>query len=726
MKVLFFTRRTLHLQPGGDRVHVLETMEALRAKGHDVQLVLETKALRAALKNTSWDVLHSFNIGRIADQYPCYQARKQYPKLKWAISTIWVDYRAYDRKRLGLLRHLPYRWIEFTKLLGRALLSGDRWPALALLWLPSPFQQFAWAADYLFCTSEAEAHRIKTHTGLGQSVQVVPPGAEHIWAVPAANKREGWVVLGRIEGLKNQVAAVEAWIKLKGRGMNEPLTIIGDPAPNHPRYVRKLKTAIARANTLGVNVSWEPAVPPDHVPHLLAKARGVLIPSLFETYGLTALEGLRSGCQVVLSSAAESAAQLAPWVHLSAPNAGAIADAVWGAHQIPKEAMPSDDMSWSKAAERLELAYQIPSHFIAFTGSRGMPNRYGGYEEMVDHVGRGLADRGHRVWISTSSAHPEPHYHYPGIHRAKHWDPETWMGSAGQFVYDWISLRSLKRFTPDAHIALGTTSSGPWLRWAFWRGPSPLAVHMDGLEWMRGKYSPAVRSYLRRAEKWAAESAHYLISDNPGISDYLRCYPQPIVEIAYGVDPVTPLGAEALHAILAPLGLLQGAYTLILCRLVPENNVAMALQGLLDVGTVAVVGDWNNPHANDLLAHYGHHPNFIRLNAHFDPTYTQALRQGCQLYVHGHSAGGTNPGLLQAMAAGCRIAAHDNPFNRAVLGLEAAYFGSSQELLRHYQKVASLPDHRTASANYNWNDVTLSYAELAGKMRLNEGFTKDS
>ncbi len=715
MKVLFFARKTLHRQPGGDRVHLVQTMKALEAQGHKVRLVTGTSELKRSLAAETWDVLHSINLGRLADQFPCYAARKAHPHLKWAISTVWVDYSAYDRKRSFLLRFLPAPWVDFAKMLGRALLSGDRWPAWGLLWIRQPFQKMAWSADVLFASTDTEAARIRHATGLGASVKTVTLGRDHLNVAPAAPERRGWVVLGRVEGLKNQVAAVEAWILLKGRGFDAPLTLFGDAAPNHGRYVGKLCAALARAQAYGVDVEWKPALEPSELPQVLAASTGVLVPSLFETFGLTALEGLHAGCEVVLSSAAESASLLAPYVRTASPHAHALAKAVLAAHTalpLPKEAF-----TWEAAATSTVHGYAQSGHFIAFTGSRGMPNRYGGYEELVDHVGRGLADQGHRVWISTSSGHPDRDFHYPGIRRSRHLDPESWMGSAGQFVYDWISLRALKPWQPDAHFALGTTSSGPWLRWGFWRGRSPLAVHMDGLEWMRGKYSPAVRTYLRRAEAWATRGAQVLVSDNPGISTHLQAYQLPIEEIAYGVEAPTPLSHEALTQALEENGLASGGYALLLCRLVPENNIDLALDALLDEGPVAVLGDWSNAYAQTLLKLFGGHPHFIRLHANFDPQYTQALRQGCRLYVHGHSAGGTNPGLLQAMAAGCRISAHDNVFNRAVLGPNASYFSTPSDLQATWNHADHLPTFTAESTHYTWPAVTQAYADLASRLR---------
>ena len=179
-----------------------------------------------------------------------------------------------------------------------------------------------------------------------------------------------------------------------------------------------------------------------------------------------------------------------------------------------------------------------------------------------------------------------------------------------------------------------------------------------------------------------------------------------------------PLSPESLTQTLEESGLTPGDYALLLCRLVPENNIDLALDALLDEGPVAVLGNWSNAYAQTLLKLFGAHPNFIQLQANFDPNYTQALRQGCRLYVHGHSAGGTNPGLLQAMAAGCRISAHDNVFNRAVLGPNASYFTRPSDLVNAWKNTEDLPTFTSESTRYSWPTVTQAYADLAGRLRV--------
>jgi len=203
------------------------------------------------------------------------------------------------------------------------------------------------------------------------------------------------------------------------------------------------------------------------------------------------------------------------------------------------------------------------------------------------------------------------------------------------------------------------------------------------------------------------------VSDNPGISEHIKGYPTRIEEIAYGVHAVSRIDDKKAEAILKDLHLKAGDYALILCRIEPENNLDMALQALLPDCHVAVVGNWTTRHGKQLKKAYQDHPHFLPIDATYDPDETQALRQGCRLYVHGHSAGGTNPGLLQAMASNCPIAAHDNPFNRHVLGSEGRYFQQASDLSNAWLKSNYLyHDHHRQLQNYQWGDVINRYANL--------------
>ena len=636
----------------------------------------ESRDLKRALtQDGPWDVLHSINLGRWADQLPCLEARRRNPRLRWVVSSVLVDYGAYDAQRVPGASAVPSGILEAFKALVRAARGQDRWPGWRIVRPSKLAADLAWNADALVATTEQESDLLRSRWGLGASVFTVGPGADHLPLMPhpAGRVRRGWLLPARIEGLKNQVFALELWEHLARSGFTEPLRLYGDAAPNHGRYRRAVEQALESARAAGADVEWLPRLEPEELAAAYGAARGVLVPSLFETYGLTVAEARRAGCHVVAAPGVGAAAEWRGEVrvtelHLDAWEAAvraaeAEADVELGSALAPLR-------TWDRAAAELESIYAGLRGRLAITGSRGLPNRYGGYEELVDHLALGLAARGWRVDVATSSTHPVREWSHPGVRRRVHLDPEPWMGSAGQFIYDLLSLRDAARQRPDVHLTLGTTSSAPWLAIKGLRGSAPLAVHLDGLEWMRGKYSPAVQRYLKWAERTAAEAADLLVADHPEMARYAARYAKPCAEIAYGVDDPAPADLTVLRR----FGLQPGSYALIIARLVPENHVRLAAEALSPHCPVVVVGPWDNPEGRALQGH----PNVHLLGAQFDAEVLNALRAGCGLYVHGHSAGGTNPGLLQAMAAGCAIAAHDNVFNRGILGEAAAYFTATE------------------------------------------------
>ena len=710
MKLLFFARKSLWSQPGGDSVQVEQTAAALVRRGHQVVVATEVGEFKHLLASESWDLIHSINLGRWADQIPCLEARRSYPGMRWVVSSVLVDYRGYDARRSPIAGFMRQDWLEAGKAILRAIRGQDRWPGWAILRPHRLSAELAWSADALVATTEAEALTLRSRWGLGASIHVLPPGADHLELIPRAHGhlRRGWLLPARVEGIKNQVFAVELWEAMARRGFAEPLRLYGDCAPNHRRYRGRLVNAIASAQAAGADVQWLPRLAPRELAAAYGEARGVLVPSLSETYGLTLAEARRAGCHVVAAPGVLGALEWGDEVNVAPLEFEAWESAVRAADANADLELGSERagaLTWDRAAERLEALYAGLRGRVYVSGSRGIPNRYGGYEELVDHLARGLSAKGWRVDVATSSTHPVTQWWQPGIRRRIHRDPEPWMGSAGQFIYDLLSIRDAARQRPDVHLSLGTTSSAPWLALKTLRGSAPLALHLDGLEWMRGKYRPAVQRYLKWAERTAAHSADLLIADHPEMARYAARYPKPCSEIAYGVDDPKP----ALN--LNPsLGLHPGEYALVIARLVPENHVRVEAEALSPQVPVVVVGPFGNSEGRALQQL----PNVRLLGGQVNAALLDSLRAHCGLYIHGHSAGGTNPSLLQAMAAGCAIAAHDNAFNRGILGNSALYFtaeGAREALATAWAQRGTLPrDHRTVlDRGYRWPMVVDQY-----------------
>ena len=320
---------------------------------------------------------------------------------------------------------------------------------------------------------------------------------------------------------------------------------------------------------------------------------------------------------------------------------------------------------------------------IAFISTRGIPNNYGGFEQFAEYISVGLVRRGHEVVVYSPHFHPYREPDYKGV-RIKHiYSPEKWMGSSvGSFFYDFLSLRdALKKEKFDIIYEAGYKSIVPAYIWFnVKRIKYPLfTTNMDGLEYKRTKFNKWVQKFVFWEERMAVKHSHYLIADNMGIRDYYKeKYGKESKFLAYGADVHEDYDVDVLKE----YGLEAGGYFIVVARLEPENNLFMAIEGYLASNQygkhpLVVVGKTNTPYGKYLMERYGRDRNIRFVGGIYDFRKLNSIRHYSYAYFHGHSVGGTNPSLLEAMASGCFILAHDNIFNRAVLGENALYYGST-------------------------------------------------
>jgi hypothetical protein len=315
---------------------------------------------------------------------------------------------------------------------------------------------------------------------------------------------------------------------------------------------------------------------------------------------------------------------------------------------------------------------------IGILGTRGIPNRYGGFEECAEKLAQGLVQKGHEVWVYNSAHHEYKANEWQGAHIIHCKDPEDKLGTAGQFLYDLNCINDARRRGFDVVLQLGYTSSSVW--WRRWPKNAVNMVNMDGLEWKRSKYSRKVQAFLKHAEAWAARHGDVLIADSIAIQQYLK--------EQYGKDAsFIPYGARVQEQpdrdVLASFGVSPEGYHLLIARMEPENNIETIIRGCLQSGDgrpVLVVGNTGNAFGTRMKQLFSTESNVCFLGAIYDAPVINALRFDAFLYYHGHSVGGTNPSLLEAMGCRARIAAHRNPFNAAVLGGDAFYFSDAAEI----------------------------------------------
>lgn len=354
---------------------------------------------------------------------------------------------------------------------------------------------------------------------------------------------------------------------------------------------------------------------------------------------------------------------------------------------------------------------------IAFISTRGIPNNYGGFEQFAEYISVGLAARGHEVVVYSPHFHSYKEDTYKGV-RIKHiYSPETWMGSSvGSFFYDFASLKdALKKENFDIIYEAGYTSIVPAYIWFDVKNIKyPIfTTNMDGLEYKRTKFNKWVRKFVFWEERTTVKHSHYLIADNMGIHDYYKeKYGKESKFLAYGADIHDDYDVNLLQE----FGLEAGNYYLLVARLEPENNIEMAIQGYLasnenGVKPLIIVGKTNTPHGKYLVQKYGGEKNVRFVGGIYDFKKLNSVRYFSFAYFHGHSVGGTNPSLLEAMASNCYILAHNNIFNKAVLKENAHYYTSAEEVKWMLNSITDLAtSYKEKFIANNLNEIRNEYS----------------
>ncbi len=355
---------------------------------------------------------------------------------------------------------------------------------------------------------------------------------------------------------------------------------------------------------------------------------------------------------------------------------------------------------------------------VAIIGTRGIPNHYGGFEQCAQYLSLGLVQRGHQVWVYNSHNHVYKEPVWNGIHIIHRYDPEQKIGTAGQFIYDLGCILDTRRRHFDIILNLGYTSSSVWGR--LFPKKSVVITNMDGLEWKRSKYSKKVQRFLKYAERLAIRHSDVLVADSPGILKYLAEVHGALSHfIAYGAEPFNQPDA----AYLGPFEVEPFSYNMLIARMEPENNIELILDGVHRSGSGSkflVVGNTGNTFGQYLVAKYRHDPRIVFTGPLYDAPVINNLRYYSNLYFHGHSVGGTNPSLLEAMACKCLIAAHDNDFNKGVLQEDAFYFKVPAEITALVEKKSRTSHHEAWVMNndhkirhdYSWEKIVQQYESL--------------
>jgi len=351
---------------------------------------------------------------------------------------------------------------------------------------------------------------------------------------------------------------------------------------------------------------------------------------------------------------------------------------------------------------------------IAIIGTRGIPNHYGGFEQFAEFLSTGLVQRGHEVVVYNSHTHPYQENEFNGVKLIHCKDPEDKIGTAGQFIYDLNCILDARKRKFDIILQLGYTSSSIWSR--LFPKNAAITTNMDGLEWKRTKYSNKVQRFLHYAERLAIKHSDHLIADSIGIQKYLN--------EKYGVNSsYIPYGANVFdnpnRQILNEYQLTEQNYDLLIARLEPENSIEIILNGVAETNInrpFLVIGKHETKYGTQLKEKFKSYERIRFLGGIYDQNALNNLRYYSNIYFHGHTVGGTNPSLLEAMGSSSLTCANDNIFNKAILGEDAFYFKSAQDVKNTLTSLSKEKFTHFLENNkmkikeiYNWDKIINQY-----------------
>ena len=363
---------------------------------------------------------------------------------------------------------------------------------------------------------------------------------------------------------------------------------------------------------------------------------------------------------------------------------------------------------------------------ILILGTRGIPAAHGGFETFAERLALFLAGRGWKVGV----------YCQDEVERIdQRVRSETWRGielihvqvaSKGPratLEFDWQCVRDAAR-RPGVCLVLGYIVAF-FLTWLRLKGRM-IFTTMVGIECRRPKWGLAARTWFWLNEWIGAWASHRLVADHPAIADHLatRRPRSAIATIAYGADPVT----SAPEAPVRALGLEPGRYLISIARIEPDNNILPIVEAFCSrkrAMKLVVLGTLSDEIPYHVAVRNAANGSVVLPGAIYDQATVKALRYHARAYLHGHTVGGTNPSLVEALAAGNMVIAHDNPFNRWTAGAAAIYFTDTDSCAERMQQAqdddalvstCGIAARVRAREAFRWEDVLMAYEREAYRL----------
>lgn len=363
---------------------------------------------------------------------------------------------------------------------------------------------------------------------------------------------------------------------------------------------------------------------------------------------------------------------------------------------------------------------------IAFIGSKGIPANYGGFETFVDEVSLGLKKRGYEITVICDAEQKENMNDLKEYNGVRLYYSKYIKAKAPVRFYLESMLIALKK----SDVIYSCGSGGGYFSFLpGWFGKI-LITNTDGMGWIRDKYSPLKKKLLKSLIFFTSKWSQYIVYDSKGIEDifknvFHRKHNGIVLEYGAHINKFIDIDNNKTNDVLKKYNLFKNGYHLIVSRLEPENNVEMIIEGyamsekkfpLIVVGNLTETSYVERIRKNE-------NNNIRFIGGIYNNDELEIVRTNAFTYIHGHSVGGTNPSLLEAMASKNYCICHDNIFNKEVVNDYGMFFKTKEnvnEIIHIVENEISKEEYdryRNGVFNrireyYNWNKIILRYDEF--------------
>ncbi len=353
---------------------------------------------------------------------------------------------------------------------------------------------------------------------------------------------------------------------------------------------------------------------------------------------------------------------------------------------------------------------------LAIVGAHGLPAKYGGYCTLAEYLAEYKPEDFDVTVYCVADEYEEHPKMYKGVHL-------EWVKYPARGLMAWkFHTYGIKHALANGADKILLCGPNGGFTLPFYRKHRDrFYLNVGGVEWKRNKYSGLMRWVMRQLMRSAVNNSAHLVADNVGMQDYyVEEYGRRDSEvIAYGGDQAEKV--EITPQALEKYPFLTDKFAVAIARIQSDNNVEMLLEAFKDARMPLVyIGNWNvTEWSRGIKEKYSKNPNLILLDAIFDIPILNQIRSNCAIYIHGHSAGGTNPSLVEAMHLGVPLLCYDNGFNNNTTFNKAYYFKNAEDIKKIIENISEedlekegKEMRKLALEHYRWETIAQQYYDF--------------